>query len=748
MNKTVFLLIIALGVFSAKVSAENWRVIVLPDSTTTISAESHELIIGSFHKHFAAANIDIISADTLLTSCAETLCGYVSINELVDTIADSKFKVNLLVLYDARYQRRDDKQKITLKVRAIDTVSKSVSFSHIAATPFYSETTSASQAFTQTNELADNAGVIEEESTSSSSLQRLSELAERNAQQLAIQIANMKKRYVYKLRLTDFTPEELDVISGMALSVTDGVKSKLLQEKTRLHFLGLFMPSKDITFELSTMIAPSVFRDQMSRLFKRMNVEVSTKYIPQENLFESARSVSAYSMSLFAIWSIIIVLFFLLALFALWSWVQFTLNIYESTNQSAKWLRLVRILKLIPVPFLCRDKWLQQMGYWEKRVRQGDIWFDNAQQLLQNHEIESANVFVKKSLEDNASNIAAQALEAAIAEQLSKHHLIEDERQQFKGLVSKAVELAQADKLFAALEKAYTALELCESHATFNRPVIDLQIDSTKNLIQRISAHKALHCSGLIMKSQSQRIQINCGNTMRIGRSEPRDQSAVNLDLTLPQDTLSRVHRSIVIVRQANGFTAEDIGSTNGMWLQYRLCEKNKEYILAEMDQIHLSPPNELGTIGFQVSYLDSNQSIALCLCQNAILPAVNLTSSKSFINPSEYANYSWYLSTERFYLIFSLGKYIWYSESEWRKSQTLHETDDHFDEVLSVQLKGEVWLHPSSRLYDVKINNSRIVGPVPLPLDCQLSVNDFLIDITLKPASTADKAVTDMLYD
>lgn len=748
MNKMVFLFFIALVVFSAKVSAENWRVVVLPDSTTTISAESRELIVDSFHQHFTTADIDMISAETLLTNCAEILCGYASINELLDVIADSQSKVNLLVLYEVLYQRRDEKQKITLKVRAIDTVSKSVSFSHIAATPFYSETTSSTEASTQTNELKNDAGVLAVESVPYSSLRRLAELAVRNAQQLAIQIANMKKRYVYKLRLTDFTPEEIDVISGMALSVTDGVKARLLQEKTRLHFLGLFMPSKDITFELSTMIAPSVFREQMSRLFKRMNVEVATKYIPQENIFESARSVSAYSMPLFAIWSIIIVLFFLLALLALWSWVQLKLNIYESANQSAKWLRLVRILKLIPVPFLCRDKWLQQMGYWEKRVRQGDIWFDNAQQLLQNHEIESANVFVKKSLEDNASNIAAQALEAAIAEQLSKHHLIEDERQQFKGLVSKAVELAQADKLFAALEKAYIALELCESHATFNRPVIDLQIDSTKNLIKRISAHKALQCSGLVMKSQSQRIQINCGNTMRIVRSEPRDQSAVNLDLTLPQDTLSRVHRSIVIIRQANGFTAEDTGSTNGMWLQYRLCEKDKEYILAEMDQIHLSPPNELGTIGFHVSFLNSNKSIALCLCQNAILPAVNLASSKSFINPSEYANYCWYLSAERFYLIFSLGKYTWFSESEWRENQAQHEADEHFDEVLSIKLEGDVWLELSSRSYDVKINNNRIVGPVPLPLESQISVNDFLIDITLKPASTADKAVTDILYD
>ena len=729
MNKAVFLFFFALSVFSAKVSAENWRVIVMPDSNTTISADSRDIIVDAFNRQFAAANIDIISADTTLENCTEALCGYASLTELLSVIEDRRFKVNLLVLYEVQHQNRSDKHRITLEIRAIDTVSTAVSFTHVTATPFYNEGAASTAGASQTESALASNSLIESESVHSIHLQKLSELADRNAQQLASQIANIKKRYVYKLRLMQFTPEEIDVISGMALSLTDGVKARLLEEKTTLHFLNLFMPSKDITFELSTLIAPSVFREQISRLFQRMKVDVSSKYIPQENLFESTRSVSAYSIPLFVVWSVFLLLFIALSLVLFWSWVQFKLNVYESTNQSAKWLRLIHIIRLMPLPFLCRDKWLQQVGYWEKRVRQGDIWFDNAQQLLQNHEIESANVFVKKSLEDNASNIAAQALEAAIAEQLSKHHLIEDERQQFKGFVSKSVELAQSGELFAALEKAYTALELCESHANLNRPVIDLQIDSTKNLIKRISAHKALRCSGLIMSSVSQRIQINCSDVMRIGRSEPRDQSVVNLDITLPQDTLSRVHQSIAIV-------------------QYRLCEKNKEYILAEIDQIHLSPPDELGTIGFQVSCLESNQSIALCLCQNAILPAVNLSSSKSFINPSEYADHCWYLSKERFYLVFTFGKYVWYCESEWRISQVQHEADDHFDEVLRIDLKGEVWLHLSSRLYDVKINNTRIVGPVPLPLESQLSVNGFLIDITLKPEIDNDKAVVEMLND
>lgn len=588
-------------------------------------------------------------------------------------------------------------------------------------------------------EIRDNSGL---------GLPKLPALAERNIPQLATSIASTKKRYTYKLTLLNFTPQELDIVSSMVLSRTDNVNTILLDEKTTMHFLGLFLPSKEITFELSTLLSPSQFREQMSLLFKRMNVEVSSTFIHQDNLFKSTRAVSAYSIQLVIFWSALIILMILLTLLVFWSWVQFKLNVYESHNQSAKWIRFVHILRLIPLPFLCRNKWQKQLSYWQKRVSQADIWFNNAQQLLQNNEIESAHIFVKKALQGNASNMTAQALEVKIAEQLSKHQAIQDEREQFKKRVSKAVELAHAGKVLAALEQAYKALELCQRQVAVNGPSIDLQIESTKNLIQGISANSGQRCEGIILASGEQKIHINCAQSMRIGRSSPNTESDTSADVTLPQDTLSRVHQSIIIARQPNGFTIQDLGSTNGMWLQYRECENNKEYILAEMDQIHLSPPDELGSIGFQVRHIGTNQSIALGLCQNAILPAVNFSSAKSFLNSSEYADHRWYLSNERFYLVCSLNKYIWYSESQWRVSQAQKITKEEVNEVLKIELKGDVYLHLCSQTFDVRIDNTRILGSVPLPLKSQLSVNGFVIDLILIAAQPVDKSVKQIPYD
>ncbi len=58
------------------------------------------------------------------------------------------------------------------------------------------------------------------------SLQKLTEL------DVQTQISDTKKRYAYKLTLTNFTPQQVDIFSGMALASADNVQSSLLDAKT------------------------------------------------------------------------------------------------------------------------------------------------------------------------------------------------------------------------------------------------------------------------------------------------------------------------------------------------------------------------------------------------------------------------------------------------------------------------------------------------------------------------------------
>ncbi len=555
--------------------------------------------------------------------------------------------------------------------------------------------------------------------------------------------------YRYQVSLSGFTTDEVNIISGIALSGIDNVKASLVSEKTSLHFIGLLLPTIDVTYNVSTLVSPNQFRHQMTHLFERMDVQAYSKFVPQENTFYISRAFTPYTTELIALWATVIVCIYFGFLAVFWNWIQYKLNLYRSLNQASKWVKCLLSIRTLPLPFLIRQKWTRQLPYWEKRVSQADIWLDNANQLVLNHEIESANVFVKKSLEENASNIPAQALETAISQKLSKHQVIDDEREEWKALVTKAVEYAQQGNTLAALEKAYTALALCEENAKYNRPVIDLQIESVKNLIKRISLNKSLNCDGLKLHSINQKIQINATSILHIGRgaraanqqknTEEKTKPLVNaiqkdqhLHVLLSQDTLSRIGNSIAIVRQDNGFIVHDLGSTNGLWLQYKPCEKGSDYVLSDMDQLHLSPPNEIGSIGLQVRHIDSNKSIALTLCQNAILPSTNLSAAKSFINPSQYANHRWYLSQEDFYLVFSLGQFIWYSASEWQYISSQKEHSSSVDEILTIQFKDQVWLYLTSSNYKVTIDGNEIIGPVPLPEKSQLRVNDTSIDIEL----------------
>lgn len=548
--------------------------------------------------------------------------------------------------------------------------------------------------------------------------------------------------YQYEVSLSGFTANELNIISGIALSSIDNVYASLESEETKLLFWNTLLPVTEVTYKVSTIVPPSQFREQIQQLFDRMNVEVYLKFDPQDNTFFMSRAFTPYAIQLIALWSLFIITVYLILLFLFWTWMQYQLNLYASLNQASRWLDYVKSVRRMPFPFCTRKKWLQQMPYWEKRVNQAEIWFANAQQLLQNNEIESANVFVKKALQENASNSAAKSLENSICTELSKRQEIENGREEWKRLVSKALEFAQQDKILAALEKAYTALALCEWHAKQNRSVTDLQIDSIKMLIKRISQSKALSCEGLILQSTEQTVHINATSTLHIGRAKvlvkPQEtglsalQNRQNLHLTLPQDTLSRVGNSIAIVRQDNGFTIQDLGSTNGLWLQYKQCTQGSEYILSNMDQAHLCPPNEIGTISFQVKHLSANRSIALILCQDAILPAANLAAAKSFINPIDYLNHCWYLSQEDFYLVFSAGKFIWHSASEWQTISNKEKLNQAMEEVLKLEFKDQVYLSLSNSNYVATLEGYNIIGRVPVPPSCELCVNDTVIQIEL----------------
>ena len=738
------LLILIFCSLSTIAKAEDWQAIIMPDiGSASLNNESRLVIEDALFRNFRSASIDLISPALLLNNCDDSICEPVSLRTLLSAHRKNQGVSNLLVLYKVSLLEHDGQGKTTLSIRAFDPLSGALSFANTSSTQLYELKQQSQQNTTLSAE-----GVL------ALDIDTLTELMERGSQKIATEISRSKKRYVYKLTLNGFTPDEVNIFSGIAMSGTDNVKARLIKEETKQHFLNTFLPSKNLQFELATVVSPSQFREQMSRLFSRMNVDVNSRFIQQENLFETTRTQSPYTLQLFVLWSVLVMTVLVLSLIAFWTWAQFKLNIYGSNNQSKKWVLFVRKLQFIPISFLCKKKWKQQLPYWEKRVNQADIWYDNAHQLLQNNEIESANVFVNKALEVDASNIAAQALESAISEKLSKHQIIDDERVTFKAFVKKAIEYAQSGNTYKGLEQAYLGLELCESHISSNRPVIDLQIDSTKNLIKRIAANKSHHCVGLKLYSSDQRVHINRGDSLRIGRSDTKVEAEHSVDLSFPQDTLSRVHKSILVSRQEQGFSVSDIGSTNGLWLQYKRCERDKEYLLTQFDQLHLAPPDDLASLGLEVSQLLSNKSVCFRLCQNASLPTMNMSSLNSFINPAEYAKDIWYLSQESFYLVYYSQQYTWFSESEWQAQTLNKEVQNKFVEVLKLDMSNGVWLHlpnqksssVSSQKFEVKIDDARILGPVPLPINSQVSVNNYLLDIALIPGPKLDSEVTEML--
>lgn len=704
----------------ANAHASDWQALLVADINDRSSElEVSELINDKLTDAFTNQKVALVSTHSFPLDCTRSNCGEQSLMALSTRVLKVYPDTNILVFYKLRQESRRTGNELILRLKAVDPVSEVVIFS------------------TELSETLDS------NDASRPAIKDLSEkLSSSLGKRFAATIARSAKRYTYKLSMNEFTPEESRVMSSLLLPSTANITATLLNEETRNHFLDFLLPTKNVSFRVMSPLTPAKFRQQATDLIQRLDIKVNIRFIQQDSLFELTRAQPAYFWQILALWVVLGVIVYCLLLLLSRFLINSNLNQYERDNECGRWLKLMETVQKIPVPFLISQSWSSKVSHFEKRVEQSRMWFDNATNLLQNHEVESANVFVKRALEQNASNISAKALENAISEQQSKHQEIKDERELWKELVSSAVSFAKQNNTFLALEKAYTALELCKSHEKYNRPVIDLQIDSISKLIERISVNKSALCEGLVISAKNQQLIINTSSQLHIGR--PNKNTALNQDLhlQLPQINLSRIGQSAAITRQDSGhFSLVDVGTSNGVWLQYKNIEIEKEYILKEMNQIHLLPPDDLGTIALQVVHVRTNSCIALCLSQNSMLPQGSKMAAVGFLNPSIYEHTLWYLCRESFVLVKKNSDCMWYSESQWK--QYRDEASKRNDKtpmlaVATLQVDGGVYLDRLCGLNEqspiIKVNGAELKGKVPLMDNVTVQVDDYVANLTLYP--------------
>ena len=717
------LLTVFFVVISTNVIASDWQVLLVADvqdKSTELNAS--ELINDKLTDAFIGQQIALVSPSALSLNCELSHCGEDSLMSLSSRMLSTHPDINLIVLYKFRQENRQTSNKLVLRLKAVDPVSGVVIFSSELGKEFESDIS-----------LRNNRQASEE-------------LASVLGERFATTLIRSAKRYTYSISMDGFTPEESRVMSSLLLPSTANITATLLREESQKHFLGLLLPTKNVSYRVNSPLTPAKFRQQAAGLIQRLELSVNIRFIQQDNLFDLTRAQPAYFWQKLSLWLLVGATSYCLALLFLRFLIASYLHRYERDNECGRWLKLLATMQRIPFPFLVSKSWTKQVSHFEKRVEQSRMWFDNATNLLQNHEVESANVFVKRALEQNASNISALALENAISEQQSKHQEIKDERELWKELVSSAVSFAKQNNTFLALEKAYTALDLCKSHEKYNRPVIDLQIDSITKLIARISANKSALCEGVVISANNQQLIINATSQMHIGRPNKNTPLNQDLHLQLPQSNLSRLGQSAAVTRQDSGhFSLVDIGTSNGVWLQYDHIEAEIDYVLKEMSQIHLLPPDDLGTIALQVAYLRTNTCLALCLSQNAMLPRGSSMGAVGFLNPSIYENTLWYLCREAFILVKRSNDCVWYSETQW--AQHRDEAAARNDKstslpVASLQIDGGVHLEPlcksGQQAFVIKVNGAELKGKVPLMDNVTIQVDDYVATLTLYPLAQA----------
>ncbi|MBF7073067.1 FHA domain-containing protein [Glaciecola sp. MH2013] len=740
-----FVLILLSALSADSLGANQWQaILVAQDDNRELNQHFEQIVTEAFIER----SITLRAPESFGLDCLVSFCGKPNMRVFIDefslvneALEPEKQQVNLLLFYSAKLQQsstvseagENENWRYEVSLRAIDTLSAVVLFSKSERLNF---------------ELAQASDVNEGAAGANTKQENIAIVNQSLATQLVAELLNQDKRYTYHLRLEDYSQQEARILASLLLPSTADIQSELSSEETERAFLSLLLPIQSVEYKVDSPFTPAQFRQQALTLIERLDAPTNFRFVKQDNQFKLQRAHTPYALELVLLWFALLGICLLSLTLVARSALSWKLNQLEAGNQSGKWLSLVNRILVLPYPFLLSKTCLKKKQAIEKRVEQSSMWFENATDLLHNYEVDSASVYVKRAIEQNASNISALALSSAINAQREKNRETKNERKEWKQRVESAVKLAQEGRLYLSLFQAYEALALCKNHEQHDRPVIDFQIDSIKRLLTRLLKNKSLTGQGLSIQSHEQKLIINCNQKLHLGRPSPDTNLCMAVQILLPQKNVSRVGRSAVIECDDHGYSLSDLGSTNGVWFQYIKVRQQHTHRLSAMDQIHLLPPDEMAPIGIQVEHVFGNECLCLSLCQNTIMPPPEMNSAVNFLSSS--INTKWYMSKSDFYLMQDKHELRWLSASEYfAKSHHQTQTEIANKALLRLQIYPSMWLFPMpnksqthiAEANDILVDGAPLNGPMPLieTLTLQIGSQVFTLNLHDAQPATAD---------
>lgn len=583
------LILFVLIFFSSQGHAKNWQLIIVPESSYEEANSQNDASIPDSYLNiekgltYSLSNSSetLIDKRRLFDECKFYLCGEQDIAAFMEKIRISAARVHLVILYSL-----GGEQNNTLFVRLLDPLSYRVRFS-------------------ESLNLLDGSADA-----------KLFALGEDMGKLIEARLDGLQAQTEFSLVFDGFLVEELNGLTTQVLANTGNTQLALTKSSISYLLIDKYFTVSNSQYKLTTVLSASQVEQLLTKFFTEQTLDATITFTQMEDQqlqFYIQRSSKPYIYSFITFLLLILAFLFFLGIYMRRRYVDTLLHQYAEERNADMWLDTYKKTTFFLLGL--QNKWRTRVPYWSSLQKESIELTDQARLYVDAGDVQTAKLFLSKSLHSNTANShAKKLLETIKIIELNKKSLSDDE-QLIRSKLDKAKNNYRQKQPIKALRHLYKASELAQKSASLKK-----QAKAIKKLLKQIKLEFCTNEQSLLINCSSdpQSIVLCQNDTLHLGRLSSNDNiswiSAQDNIFYINHKSVSRAGRQCSITQQENGFFLTDNGSKNGTYINNESLVPHQPIKLNNTDLIHLGGNIPFVSAAFRVNLSPKETLLALSL--------------------------------------------------------------------------------------------------------------------------------------
>lgn len=585
----ICLILFVLIFFSSRVHAKNWQLIIVPESSYKEANLQNDASIPDSYLNiekgltYSLSNSSetLIDKRRLFDECKFYLCGEQDIAAFMEKIRISAARVHLVILYSL-----GGEQNNTLFVRLLDPLSYRVRFS-------------------ESLNLLDGSADA-----------KLFALGEDMGKLIEARLDGLQAQTEFSLVFDGFLVEELNGLTTKVLANTGNTQLVLTKSSISYLLIDKYFTVSNSQYTLSTVLSASQVEQLLTEFFTEQTLDATITFTQMEDQqlqFYIQRSSNPYISSFITFFLLILAFLFFLGIYMRRRYIDTLLHKYAEERNADMWLDTYKKTTFFLLGL--QNKWRTRAPYWSSLQKESIELTDQARLYFDAGDVQTAKLFLSKSLHSNTANSHAKKLVETIKIIELNRKSLSDDEQLIRSKLDKAKNNYRQKQPIKALRHLYKAGELTQKSTSLKK-----QAKAIKKLLKQIKQEFCTNEQSLLINCSSdpQSIVLCQNDTLHLGRLTNNDNlswiSAQDSIFYINHKSVSRAGRQCSITQQENGFFLTDNGSKNGTYINNESLVPHQPIKLNNTDLIHLGGNIPFVSVAFRVNLSPKETLLALSL--------------------------------------------------------------------------------------------------------------------------------------